>query len=155
MNTARIKIEGVGDGVILARAATALDLQRAGVVAARRAAIALRGRHQLMLKVRVADVAPAIIKEPGINLCAKLNDGTAAVSFTNSNPFTVRGGSLLGTNASTTSFGASRRYTAPDAMESADIVRTRSEALRTAFRGETMTTSYPGVDRSEPGDIGK
>src|ERR1700693_958656 len=110
-----IQIEGIGDGVMLSgTAATPLEAQQAGDLAARLAggadkvvnSVAVRGRDQVMLKVTVAEVARSIIKQLGIDLTAKLNYGTSAVTFNNANPFTVNNGPLVAGNALTTSFGS-------------------------------------------------
>ena len=142
-----IRIEGVGDGVVLSgTAANALEAQQAADMAARLAggldkvvnSIAVRGRDQVMLKVTVAEVARNIIKQLGIDLTASMNYGTAVVNFSNANPFTAYGRPLVGTNATTASFGNSVQATLR-AMETAGVVRTLAEPNLTAISGESAT----------------
>ncbi|NGX96432.1 MAG: BON domain-containing protein, partial [Candidatus Afipia apatlaquensis] len=91
-----IRIEGVGDGVVLSgSAASPVEAQQAQEMAARLAggpdkvvnSIAVRGRDQVMLKVTVAEVQRDIIKQLGVDLSATMNYGTAVVNFNNTNPF--------------------------------------------------------------------
>ena len=142
-----IRIEGVGDGVVLSgTAANALEAQQAADMAARLAggldkvvnSIVVRGRDQVMLKVTVAEVARNIIKQLGIDLTASMNYGTAVVNFSNANPFTAYGRSLVGTNTTTASFGNSVQATLR-AMETAGVVRTLAEPHLTASSGESAT----------------
>ena len=147
---ADIQIEGIGDGVVLSgSAASPIEAQQAGDLAARLVggadkvvnSIAVRGRDQVMLKVTVAEVARSIIKQLGIDLNANLNYGTAVVNFSNSNPFTAYGRSLVTGNNATAAFGG----TVPSvqatlrAMESAGVVRTLAEPNLTAISGESAT----------------
>ncbi len=115
---ADIQIEGVGDSVVLSgTAATPIDAQQAGDLAARLAggadkvvnSIAVRGRDQVMLKVTVAEVARTIIKQLGIDLTANLNYGTAVVNFSNANPFTAFGRPLVANNRRPRRSAAPRR----------------------------------------------
>ena len=144
-----IQIDGLGDSVILTgTAANPIEAQQAGELAARLAggtdkvvnSITVRGRDQVMLKVTVAEVARSIIKQLGIDLSGQLNYGTAVVNFNNSNPFTATGQPLVGSNAITTSFGATPSVTATlRAMESAGVTRTLAEPNLTAISGESAT----------------
>jgi pilus assembly protein CpaC len=144
-----IRIEGVGDGVILVgTAATAMEAQQAADLAGRLAGgadkvvnnIAVRGRDQVMLKVTVAEVYRTIIKQMGIDLTANMNYGTAVVNFTNANPFTAYGRPLVSNNTLGTSFGATPSVTATlRAMESAGVIRTLAEPNLTAISGEAAT----------------
>lgn len=141
-----IQIEGVGDGVVLSgTAANPIDAQQAGDLAARLAggadkvvnSIAVRGKDQVMLKVTVAEVYRTIVKQLGIDLSANLNYGTAVVNFTNANPFTAYGSSLVSGNAVKTSFGSTPSVTATlRAMETAGVIRTLAEPNLTAISGE-------------------
>jgi pilus assembly protein CpaC len=148
---ADIRIEGLGEGVMLSgSAATPIEAQQAGDLAARLVggpdkvlnSIAVRGKDQVMLKVTVAEVARSIIKQMGIDLTANLTYGTSAVTFNNSNPFTSNNGPLVAGNSLATSFGGG---TTPSvtatlrAMESAGVVRTLAEPNLTAISGESAT----------------
>jgi pilus assembly protein CpaC len=144
-----IQIEGLGDGVILTgTAANPIEAQQAADLAARLAggadkvvnSIAVRGRDQVMLKVTVAEVARSIIKQMGIDLSASLNYGTAVVNFSNVNPFTAYGRSLVAGNNATAAFGSTPSVQATlRAMESAGVVRTLAEPNLTAISGESAT----------------
>ena len=145
-----IQIEGVGDGVMLSGSVSSpIEAQQAGDLAARLAggpdkvvnSITVRGRDQVMLKVTVAEVYRTIIKQLGIDLTAKLNYGTSAVTFNNANPFTANGSALAGgNNALTTSFGSTPSVSATiRAMESAGVIRTLAEPNLTAISGESAT----------------
>jgi len=146
---ADIRIEGVGDGVMLTGSVSSpIEAQQAGDLAARLVggadkvvnSIAVRGRDQVMLKVTVAEVARSIIKQLGIDLSANLNYGTSVVTFNNNTPFTANNAPLVGTNALTTSFGSTPSVQATlRAMESAGVVRTLAEPNLTAISGESAT----------------
>ena len=142
-----IRIEGVGDGVVLTgSAANPIEAQQAGEMAARLAggpdkvvnSIAVRGRDQVMLKVTVAEVQRSIIKQMGIDLSASLSYGSSVVSFNNTNPFTANNAPLVSNNGTTTTFGNSVQATLR-AMESANVVRTLAEPNLTAISGESAT----------------
>ncbi|WJR77703.1 type II and III secretion system protein family protein [Bradyrhizobium sp. NP1] len=146
---ADIRIEGLGDGVVLTgTAANPIEAQQAGDLAARLAggadkvvnSIVVRGRDQVMIKVTLAEVQRSIIKQLGIDLGASLNYGTSVVKFNNTNPFTANNGPLVPGNALTTSFGATPSVQATlRAMESAGVVRTLAEPNLTAISGESAT----------------
>jgi len=144
-----IQVDGLGDGVMLTgSAASPIESQQAGDLAARLAggadkvinSIVVRGRDQVMLKVTVAEVARSVIKQMGIDLSTSLNYGTAVVNFTNANPFTAYGRSLVAGNTVTTGFGSTPSVQATlRAMESAGVVRTLAEPNLTAISGESAT----------------
>jgi pilus assembly protein CpaC len=144
-----IQIEGVGEGVMLSGTAqTPIESQQAADVAARLVggadkvinSITVRGRDQVMLKVTVAEVYRSIIKQLGIDLNANLNYGTAVVNFSNANPFSALGRSLVAANGLQTSFGTGPNVQATlRAMESAGVIRTLAEPNLTAISGESAT----------------
>jgi pilus assembly protein CpaC len=144
-----IQIEGVGDGVMLSGSVSSpIEAQQAGDLAARLAggsekvinSITVRGRDQVMLKVTVAEVSRAIVKQMGIDLSASLNYGTTAVTFNNTNPFTANGAPLVGNNNITAAFGSKPSVQATiRAMESAGVIRTLAEPNLTAISGESAT----------------
>src|SRR5580698_7042374 len=84
-----IQIEGLGDGLMLSGSVSSpIEAQQAGDLAARLAggadkvvnSITVRGRDQVMLKVTVAEVNRAIIKQMGVDLSGSFNYGTTAVT---------------------------------------------------------------------------
>ena len=144
-----IRIEGVGDGVVLSgTAANPIEAQQAGDMAARLAggadkvvnSIVVRGRDQVMLKVTVAEVQRSVVKQLGIDLNASMSYGTSVVNFSNTNPFTVTNAPLVSSNALTTQFGRGPNVQATlRAMESAGVIRTLAEPNLTAISGEAAT----------------
>ena len=100
MPEADIRIEGVGDGVMLTgSAASPAESQQAFDLASRLVGdgtkvvngIAVRGRDQVMLKVMVAEVRRDVIKQLGIDLSGSFNYGTNVVNFNTQNPFSATG----------------------------------------------------------------
>ena len=148
-----IRIEGVGDGVVLSGSVSnPLEAQQAQEMAMRLAggtdkvvnSIAVRGRDQVMLKVTVAEVQRDIIKQLGIDLSASMNYGTAVVNFNNNNPFTAFGRPLVAGNSAIAGFGSGvggvpAVQATMRAMESAGVVRTLAEPNLTAISGESAT----------------
>jgi pilus assembly protein CpaC len=152
---ADIKIEGVGDGVMLTGSVSnPAEAQQAQELAARLVggpekvfnSIAVRGRDQVMLKVTVAEMQRSIIKQLGVDLSATMNYGTAVVNFNNVNSFGALGHSLS-SNSAVGSFGQTITPGGPvpsvtatlRAMESAGVVRTLAEPNLTAISGESAT----------------
>ncbi len=142
---ADLKIEGVGDGVMLTGSApSSAESQQAYDIAARLVGgtdkvvngIAVRGRDQVMLKVTVAEVRRDVIKQLGIDLSGTLNYGTAVVNFNTTNPFSANGGPLADTFL-TGKFPSVT--TTLRAMERAGVIRTLAEPNLTAISGETAT----------------
>ncbi|MEO6947630.1 MAG: type II and III secretion system protein family protein [Nitrobacter sp.] len=150
---ADIKIDGLGDGVILSGwVQSPAESQQAADLAARLAggsdkvvnSIAVRGRDQVMLKVVVAEVQRDIVKQLGVDLSANLSYGTSVVNFNNANPFTSTGHSLVEGNSAAAGFGHTtvNGLSVPSvqatvrAMENAGVVRTLAEPSLTAISGE-------------------
>ena len=145
--SADIRVEGIGEGVVLSGTASSqIESQQAADLAARLVggpdkvvnSISVRGRDQVMLKVTVAEVQRNIVKQLGVDLSAKLSYGTAVVNFNNSNPFTALGRNLVDGNSTAASFGSVPSVTATlKAMENAGVIRTLAEPSLTAISGET------------------
>ena len=146
---ADIRIEGVGEGVVLSGSASSpIEAQQAADIAARLVggmdkvvnSINVRGRDQVMLKVTVAEVQRDIVKQLGIDLTASMNYGTAVVNFNNVNPFNSFGRPLVAGNTVTGAFGSTPSVSATlRAMETAGVVRTLAEPNLTAISGESAT----------------
>jgi pilus assembly protein CpaC len=145
MPEADLRIEGVGDGVMLSgSAATAVESQQAFDLASRLVGdstkvvngITVRGRDQVMLKVTVAEVRRDVIKQLGIDLSGTFNYGSAVVNLNTQNPFSATGQAL-----SNTSFaGSAKGVTATlRAMDRAGVLRTLAEPNLTAISGETAS----------------
>ncbi|WP_315796595.1 type II and III secretion system protein family protein [Bradyrhizobium sp. SZCCHNRI3043] len=144
-----VKIDGVGEGVILTGSVSSpVEAQQASEIAARLVggadkvvnSIVVRGRDQVMLKVNVSEVRREIVKQLGIDLSASMTYGTAVVNFNNTNPFTAYGRSLVGTNGlSATGGGLSSVSATMRAMETAGVTKTLAEPNLTAISGESAT----------------
>jgi pilus assembly protein CpaC len=141
-----IRVEGVGDGIMLAGSATSpAEAQQAYDLASRLAGdntkvvngITVRGRDQVMLKVTVAEVQRDVIKQLGIDLSGSTNYGSAVINYATSNPFSATGQALSSATtlgATTNNLSASLR-----AMERAGVIRTLAEPNLTAISGETAS----------------
>jgi len=140
-----IRIEGVGDGIMLSgTAASAAEAQQAYDLASRLAGdgakvvngISVRGRDQVMLKVTVAEVRRDVIKQLGVDLSGSFNYGSAVVNLNTQNAFSATGQTL-----SNSQFGGTvKNVTATlRAMDRAGVLRTLAEPNLTAISGETAT----------------
>jgi pilus assembly protein CpaC len=142
-----LRIEGVGDGVVLSGTLSSpIEAQQAYDVANRLAgdgkvvnAIVVKGRDQVMLKVTVAEVQRDVIKQLGINLNGSLGQGSAVLNFSTSNPFSAFG-QALSSSAFTGTFGATGNTSVTlQAMERAGVIRTLAEPTLSAISGENAT----------------
>src|SRR6185436_13206917 len=97
---ADIRIEGLGDGVMLAgMVANAGEAQQAHDLATRLVGdaskvvngLTIQGRDQVMLKVTVAEMQRDVIKQLGIDLTGRVSYGAASVNFNTENPFSING----------------------------------------------------------------
>ncbi len=140
-----IRVEGIGDGVMLSgTAANAAESQQAYELASRLAGdatkvvngITIRGRDQIMLKVTVAEVQRDVIKQLGIDLNGTFNYGTAVLTPVTSNPFSAVGQALSNSSGTVSWQGLTATLRA---MERAGVIRTLAEPNLTAISGETAT----------------
>jgi pilus assembly protein CpaC len=147
-----IKVEGIGDGIVLSGTASSqAESQQAYDIAVRLLgagstdtvqlgnkvvnAIVVRAGDQIMLKVTVAEVERDVVKQLGINLSGALNYGTAVVDFNTTNSF-----SASGTTPSNSIVGGFKSVTATlQAMEQAGVIHTLAEPNLTAVSGETAS----------------
>jgi pilus assembly protein CpaC len=155
---ADIRIEGVGDGVMLSgSAASPAESQQAYDLASRLVGdgtkvvngISVRSRDQVMLKVTVAEVQRDVIKQLGIDLSGSFNYGMAVVNFNNTNPFSATGSPLSSsaingyqlpvTTDALSGLTFPRIGATLQAMERAGVVRTLAEPNLTAISGETAS----------------
>ena len=148
---ADIRVEGIGEGVVLSGTASSqAEAQQAYDIAVRLLgagtadtvslgskvvnAIIVRGRDQIMLKVTVAEVERDIVKQLGINLSGTLGYGTAVVNFNNTNPFSASGQPL---SSSAITGGWQNISATMQAMEQVEVIHTLAEPNLTAISGET------------------
>lgn len=142
---ADIRVEGIGEGVMLSgSASSAAESQQAFDLASRLVGdgtkvvngITVRGRDQVMLKVTVAEVRRDIIKQLGIDLSGSFNYGSAVVNFNTQNPFSASGQTLSNTSLGGTAKSVSATLRA---MDRAGVLRTLAEPNLTAISGETAS----------------
>src|SRR5476649_429088 len=135
-----IRIEGVGDGIMLSgSAASAAESQQAYDLASRLVGdgakvvngIAVRGRDQVMLKVTVAEVRRDVIKQLGVDLNASFNYGSAVVNLNNTNPFPINGTP----NSGIPNIGGTFKSVTANlqAMEQSGVIRILAEPTLTAI----------------------
>jgi pilus assembly protein CpaC len=144
---ADLRIEGVGDGVILSGSLSSpVEAQQAFDVATRLAGdgkvvngIVVKGRDQVMLKVTVAEVQRDVIKQLGIDLGGAVGSGSSVVNFTTDNPFSAFGQTLSGSNFTGHFGGATKTTVILKAMERAGVIRTLAEPTLSAISGESAT----------------
>jgi pilus assembly protein CpaC len=158
---ADIRVEGVGDGIMLSgHAASQAEAQQAYDLASRIVAgggggfgfgggggdikvinnIVVHGRDQVMLKVTVAEVQRDVIKQLGIDLSGTASYGAAVFNFNTNNPFSAYGQALSNTNLATTYTNGANNITATlRAMDRAGVIRTLAEPNLTAISGETAS----------------
>jgi pilus assembly protein CpaC len=141
-----IRVEGVGDGVMLSgTAANSGEAQQAFDLASRLAGdttkvvngIAVRGRDQVMLKVSVSEVSRDIIKQLGIDLSGNFNWGSTVLGGATSNAFSATGQPL--STAQTFNFNGGGVNATLRAMERAGVIRSLAEPNLTAISGETAS----------------
>ena len=134
----QITVDTVGNNVVLggvaksaAEAQTALDLagRFAGGEANVMSTVAITGRDQVMLRVRVAEVQRDVVKALGINIEKLAVEG---VEFFTSNPLATGGGTLFGGFDE----GGVEFDGVLQAMERDGLLRTLAEPTLTAISGE-------------------
>jgi pilus assembly protein CpaC len=145
---ADIRIEGVGDGVVLAGSVSnQVQSQQAYDLAVRLVgdgtkvanSISVKARDQVMLKVTVAEVQREVIKQLGINLDANAGQGFAVVNFVTQNPFSAFGQPLSNTITTLTLNSKNPTQATLQAMERAGVIRTLAEPTLTAISGESAS----------------
>ena len=146
---ADIRVEGVGEGVVLSgMVVSPLESQQAYDLAGRLVGdtsrvvngLTIKGRDQVMLKVTVAEIQRDIIKQLGIDLNGSLGYGNSVLNFNTENPFSASNGPISNTHFSPGWVNGGNRITATlRAMERAGVVRTLAEPNLTAISGETAS----------------
>ena len=143
---ARVKVESIGDSVILTgMVQNPIDAERAGQIAARYVAkpeqvlnmLSVAGKDQVMLKVRIVEVQRSVIKQLGVNLNAVLQQGSGSITLGQAANFSINGtlpggASIGGTYAE----GGDSLTGSIRAFERVGLVRTLAEPNLTAVSGE-------------------
>lgn len=141
-----IKVEGVGDGIVLSGAAKspadsekAMDLA-ANYIGDRKKVsnyISVSAREQIQLRVTVAEVQRNVFKQLGIDTSYLASRGVFGLSGVVANSFSSSSAALSGTNlVGTFGGGANRFQTQLRALERNGLVRTLAEPNLTAVSGE-------------------
>jgi pilus assembly protein CpaC len=146
---AEIKIEAIGDGMVLTGSvASAAESDRVQKIAERFVAkpdmivnaMTIRGAEQVMLKVRVVEMQRNIIKQLGLNTSALLSQGSTQFTLANAAQFAVNNGLVGGLTATTTNTPSNGKNTGTatvQAFERTGLLRTLAEPNLTAVSGES------------------
>jgi pilus assembly protein CpaC len=147
MPDADIRIEGVGDGIMLSgSAASPVEAQKAFDLAARLVgdkekekvinSIVVNGRDQVMLKVTVAEVERTIIKQLGIDLSGSFGYGSSVIKFNTTNRFPINGSPA---SEITGAFHNNSVTANLRAMEQTGVVHILAEPTLTAISGQSAS----------------
>ena len=170
MPKARIDVKPAGDSILLtgtvasaAEAPQAVDISKAFVGQSSNAAnsaqgsinisvsqtstgsvinaLTIQGKDQVMLRVTVAEVSRAVLKQLGVDL----NGSWSALNFDSINPFPLQRQALSETAISGTLRGGNSSVTATlRAFERAGVSRVLAEPTLTAISGETANFTAGG-----------
>ena len=152
---ADVEIQGVNNNILLTgsvpNAATAnrlqslagmwLDEATAGGAAGEVVnLLAVEGRDQVMLKVRIVEMQRSVTKQLGINLEAVGRLGDATVSLLSANGLATGAGFGAGVNWANSGDGDLRQLNSSlTALERVGLIRTLAEPTLTAISGETAS----------------
>lgn len=150
MPHSHIEVQAVSGSVVLSgTAANALDVKRAGDIAARFVGndpekvvnmIATKDSDQVHLKVVIAEVQRSVIKQLGVDLSATLTRGTFSAAAISSNPFGVVGAPLTDSLISASRTGAEFSATGTfRALQEEGFIKTLAEPTLTAVSGEAAS----------------
>jgi pilus assembly protein CpaC len=141
----KITVDTINDNIVLggvaanpAEAQKAMDLavQLTGDVKKVVSTVAVSGREQVMLKVRVAEMQRNVLKQLGINTEAVFSIGEFTADWFNVNPFSLS--SIGALNASHAAVAIGDDFAAVvRAMERDGLLRTLAEPTLTAISGES------------------
>jgi pilus assembly protein CpaC len=142
-----ITVDTINDNIVLGGAAAtpgeaqkAMDLavQLTGDARKVVSTIAVSGREQVMLKVRVVEMQRTVLKQLGINYDAVFSIGKFTADLVNVAPFSLSPVGFLGGPLSANSFTYGDDFKAVlRAMERDALVRTLAEPTLTAISGES------------------
>lgn len=142
----KITVDTMNDNVVLggtaanpAEAQKAMDLavQLTGGDAKKVVStIAVTGREQVLLKVRVAEMQRNVLKQLGINVEAVFEIGKFTFDFFNVNPFSLASSGALNSSSTGISYGDDFASVIR-AMERDQLLRTLAEPTLTAVSGES------------------
>lgn len=139
----RITVDTVGDNVVLggsakspseARTAYDLAVKFAGDEKKVMSTIAVLGKEQVMLKVRIAEVQRNVLKQLGIDVQAVFSIGKFALNLQNINPFSTP---LISPTGGYQAGWGDDASVLVRAMEKDGLLRTLAEPTLTAISGES------------------
>lgn len=148
---ARIAVEAMNDHIVLSGSAPSASSADGALQLARRwvenpdnvlSMIAVEGRQQVMLQVRIVEMQRTIVRQLGINLSAAAQLDDLAVSVATEQQFSLVGRALSGfsSNLNYTNTGGGDISTVGglvQALERVGLVRTLAEPNLTAISGES------------------
>jgi pilus assembly protein CpaC len=154
---ARIEVKPAGDSILLtglvasaAEAQQAVDIANAfvgvsavGMVATKGAVVnslTIKGKDQVMLRVTVAEVSRAILKQLGVDMAGSWS----ALDFASINPFPLSQGVLTDTLSTNFKAGGGSVSATLRAFERAGVSRVLAEPTLTAISGETAKFTAGG-----------
>jgi pilus assembly protein CpaC len=172
----KITVDTIGDNVVLggvaatpAEAKTALDLavKFAGDEKKVMSTIAVTGKEQVMLRVRIAEVQRDVLKQLGVDVQALFSIGKFSFNLANLNPFSANTTGLLSPNGGygvnygdncTADGSGDRVCSVIRAMERNGLIRLLAEPTLTAISGESAKFLAGGefpvpVDIDREGDV--
>jgi pilus assembly protein CpaC len=143
----KIKAEAINDNIVLSgRVNNAVQADQARDLAARFVGapekvlnmLAIEGKEQVLLKVRIAEMQRSLAKQLGIDLSAAIASGNFAAAIATSSPFSLLGQALSADSKSTLSYSKGNDSVggALKALERAGLLRTLAEPNLTAISGE-------------------
>lgn len=158
MPEARVQVSSFGDAIVLEGTVKSPQAaEDARVLAARLAGdknvinrLSVRGPNQINLRVRIAEIRRAVVKQIGVNWDALLSAGSFTFGLATGSPV-VAGGSFLTRNLSSSGSGTADSIfgglhkgnwdvnTLIDALESEGLVTVLAEPNLTAVSGETAS----------------
>ncbi len=123
--------------------------------------LAIEGKDQVMLKVRIVEMQRSVTKQMGLDLSAIGDLGGSTVSLVNRVGPTLTGGFLGGANYNNTGGGDLTSLSgALSALETVGLVRTLAEPTLTAISGETANflaggeiPIFTGATRDDNGSL--
>jgi pilus assembly protein CpaC len=144
----RITVDTMNDNVVLggvaanpAEAQKAMDLavQLVGDAKKVLSTIAITGREQVMLKVRVAEMQRNILKQFGVDINAAFSVGSFAGGFNTINPFSLNSIGAISEGNHFLNVGNSENFVdvTVTALERDGFLRTLAEPTLTAISGES------------------
>jgi len=160
----RITVETVGENIVLggvaknsSQAKMAFDLAAKYTNDEKKVltTIAVLGKEQVTLKVRITEMQREVLKQFGVDASAVQTLGNKSISLLSQNPFTVAGAAL--SNTSLTLASSSKTNAVLQALERDGFIRTLAEPNLTAVSGEAAKFlaggEFPIVVSNQDGQV--